>query len=94
MCAAAYLDRAAQPWDLFGIEDLRSPISTVRCPLLALYGSDEAWVGGQKELDLIKQRATGAASVTTHLIPDADHSYTGHHVPVATILAGWLETLK
>ena len=93
MCAAAYLDRAALPWDLFGIEDPSSPISTVRCPLLALYGSDEVWVGGQKELDLIKQRATGATRVTTHLIANADHSYTGHHDPVATALAGWLETL-
>jgi alpha-beta hydrolase superfamily lysophospholipase len=94
MSAAAFLDRAQQPWDLFGLEDATPPIARVRCPILAFYGTDEAWVGGARELDVIKQRATGAASVATHLFPGADHSYTGQHVAVGAVLAGWLATLQ
>lgn len=91
--AATFHDRAQQPWDLFGLEDPDPPIARVRCPLLACYGTDEAWVGGARELDVIKQHATGATSVATHLFPNADHSYTGQHVPVAAALADWLATL-
>jgi dienelactone hydrolase len=92
--AATFHDRAQQPWDLFGLEDTNPPIARVRCPLLAFYGTDEAWVGGAQELEVIKQHATGAASLQTHLFAGADHSYTGQHVAVGAVLADWLTTLQ
>jgi alpha-beta hydrolase superfamily lysophospholipase len=92
--AASFHDRAQQHWDLFGLEDLEPPIARVRCPLLACYGTDEAWVGGARELEVIRQRATGATRVETHLFAGADHSYTGQHVAVAAVLADWLATLQ
>jgi dienelactone hydrolase len=91
--AEAYLDRFRSGWDLFGLETPDPPIARVRCPLLSFYGTDEQWVGGADELELIKTKARGAARVETRLFEGADHSYTGQHVAVGQALAGWLETL-
>src|SRR5215212_10013791 len=91
--AQAYLDRFKPGWDVFGVEGGDGAIGRIRCPLLAFYGSDEAWVGGAEELEMIRLKARAAARVQTHLFDGADHSYTGHHVAVGEALAGWLETL-
>jgi pimeloyl-ACP methyl ester carboxylesterase len=91
--ARAYLDRFKPGWDVFGVEGGESAIARVRCPLLAFYGTEESWVGGADELELIKRNARAAARVETRLFEGADHSYTGKHVQVGETLAAWLETL-
>jgi pimeloyl-ACP methyl ester carboxylesterase len=92
--AQAYLDRFKPGWDMFGVEGGDCAIARVRCPLLAVYGTEEAWVGGADELEMIRVKAQSAARVDTRLFEGADHSYTGQHVAVAEALADWLGTLK
>jgi molybdopterin synthase sulfur carrier subunit len=92
--ARAYLDRFKPGWDIFGVEGGDGAIGQVRCPLLAFYGTNEAWVGGASELEMIKVKARAAARVETRLFEGADHSYTGQHVEVGQALAAWLATLR
>jgi dienelactone hydrolase len=94
MSARSYLDRSQHGTDLFGVQSADPAIGRVRVPLLAFFGTDEAWVGGAAELELIKRNATGAPRVETHLFEGADHSYTGHHAAVGERLATWLATLR
>jgi pimeloyl-ACP methyl ester carboxylesterase len=91
--AQAYLDRFKPGWDVFGVEGDEGAIARIRCPLLAFYGTDEAWVGGADELEMIRVKARAAARVETRLFDGADHSYTGQHEAVGEALAAWLETL-
>jgi pimeloyl-ACP methyl ester carboxylesterase len=91
--ARAYLDRFKPGWDIFGVETDEPAIARVRCPLLAFYGTDEAWVGGSDELEMIRVKARSAARVETRLFEGADHSYTGRHVAVGEALAAWMESL-
>ncbi len=93
MGAQAYLERFAPGWDHFGLEDADPAIARVRCPLLAFYGTEEPAVGGARELEMIREKATAAARVETQLIEGADHTYTGRHVEVGETLAAWMETL-
>ncbi len=93
MSAQGYLDRFAPGWDHFGLEDPDPAIARVRCPVLAFYGTQEAAVGGAKELEMIRARATAAARVDTRLIDGADHVYTGSHVAVGEVVATWMATL-
>jgi pimeloyl-ACP methyl ester carboxylesterase len=91
--AQAYLDRFKPGWDVFGVEGGDPAIARVRCPLLAFYGTNEAWVGGADDLEVIRVKARAAARVETRLFEGADHSYTGQHVAVGEALAAWLRTL-
>ena len=67
--------------------------SRIRVPLFALYGSEEAWVGGAAELEAIKRNATDAPRVDTRFVQGADHSYLGHETEVADQLTTWTATL-
>jgi pimeloyl-ACP methyl ester carboxylesterase len=91
--AQAYLDRYKPGWDIFGVEGGDGAIGRIRCPLLALYGTNEQWVGGADELEMIRVKARASARVETRLFEGADHSYTGQHVAVGEALAAWIETL-
>lgn len=91
--AQTYLNRARTNVDVYGFFTPDPVIAKVRCPLLACYGTDEAWVGGANELELIRKNARAAARVDTRLFADADHNYNGQHVQVATALAEWVDTL-
>lgn len=68
-------------------------ISHIRVPLFALYGSDEAWVGGAAELETIKRNATAAPRVETRFVEGADHGYLNHEAEVAAQLAAWAASL-
>lgn len=68
-------------------------ISQIRCPVFALYGSQEEQVGTAADLDTIRRAAHAAARVETRMVEGADHLYTGHETEVAAALAPWLDTL-
>ena len=93
MSAHTYVSRVRAPGDVYGIDLAQPAIANVTCPLLAFYGTDEEWVGGAADLELIRSRAVNAARVDTFLIEGADHSYLGHWPEVAERLAAWVDTL-
>ena len=79
--ATTLLSRAA-------VGDLTSRLRSVRLPVLAIYGSEETDIGGQDDLDRMRQLVAG--SFTGALIAGADHLYTGHEAQAAEIIAGWI----
>jgi dienelactone hydrolase len=82
--------------DFFGVQTANAPISRVRVPLLAFFGTRDD-VGGQADLDTIRAavaRQQGAtARVTTTLIDGGDHMYTGREGEVAQVIARWAQAL-
>jgi pimeloyl-ACP methyl ester carboxylesterase len=92
--AQTYLNRVRTGIDVYGLDRPEPAVAKVRCPLLALYGTDEAWVGGAADLEVIKRNATAAGTVETAMIEGADHSYTGHERDVARVVDTWLGTLS
>ncbi len=92
--AQTYLNRARVGLDLFGVSGTPDPlVSRIRCPLLAIYGTDEEWVGGAADLETIRRNATSAASVETRMIEGADHVYLGHEEEVGAVIGEWLRGL-
>src|SRR5437667_22278 len=79
--ATTLLSRAA-------VGDLTSRLRSVRLPVLAIYGSEETDIGGQDDLDRMRQLVAG--SFTGALIAGADHLYTGREAQAAEIIAGWI----
>jgi pimeloyl-ACP methyl ester carboxylesterase len=64
-------------------------LAKITCPILALYGSGGD-VGGETELDVLRQTARQAARVDTELIAGADHVYTGCEEKIASLIADWI----
>ena len=91
--AQTYLNRIRTNIDVYGTDTPDPLVARIRCPLLALYGSDEAWVGGAADLAMIERNATASARVETALIEGADHVYTGHEAEVARVVSRWLGDL-
>jgi pimeloyl-ACP methyl ester carboxylesterase len=89
--AAAYLDILHLP-DVFGRESDDPPVSRLRCPLLAVYGSDEPHIGTDEDLDVIRHSARSASSVETRTVA-GDHVYAGHEASLAEVLAAWIACL-
>jgi pimeloyl-ACP methyl ester carboxylesterase len=87
--AQTYVDRARTNLDIYGFSTPDPLVARLRCPLFACYGSEEAWVGGAAELEVIRRTATGAPRVETRLFQGADHSYAGHEAALAEAIAGW-----
>ncbi len=92
--ARAYHNRVRTNTDVYGTFTPDPAVASVTCPILALYGSDEAWVGSEADLQTIVQNARLAPRVETRMIPGADHSYTGHEAEVAACIAAWADTLS
>jgi hypothetical protein len=63
----------------------------VSCPILAFYGTEEAWAGSADDLAVVRRNAAAAPSVETRTIPGMTHAYaaTGHHTAAATVIAEW-----
>ena len=93
LSAQSYLNRARTNIDVYGFATPAPAIAGVRCPLLAFYGTDEAWVGTAADLEVIRAGARQAARVDTFMVEGADHSYTGREQEVASRVADWLDTL-
>jgi hypothetical protein len=55
-------------------------IAQIRCPLFALYGTEEEWVGTAADLDTIRRAARSAARVETRMVDGADHLYSGREI--------------
>lgn len=93
LSAQAYLNRVHTNIDVYGLLTPEPAIASVHCPLLAFYGTDEAWVGTAADLEVIRASARRAARVDTFMVEGADHSYTGREHEVATRVADWLDGL-
>jgi pimeloyl-ACP methyl ester carboxylesterase len=98
--AATFLDIAKTPAeykDFFGIQMPNAGITRVRCPLLAFFGTREGDVGSEADLKLlassVKRQPSGPARVTTAMIRNADHMYTGEEAQVAETIAAWADGL-
>jgi Lysophospholipase len=97
--AATFMDIANGPAefrDFFGIQTSNAPVTRVRCPLLAFFGTSGD-VGTEADLDLLKssiqRQPSGPSRVTTVMIRSADHMYTGEEAQVARTIAEWADTL-
>lgn len=70
--------------------DTRTPdIAHIRCPLLVLYGADEAvdpdW------LETLRVNARSASRIDIQLVEGAGHEYAGQEERVASLIAEWME---
>ncbi|HLH73451.1 MAG TPA: alpha/beta fold hydrolase [Chloroflexota bacterium] len=93
MSASAYLNRMETNVDVYGDHTPDPAVARIRCPVLAFYGTNEPTVGGAADLETIKRNARVAPRVDTHLFEGADHSYLGHHIEVARVIAEWVAGL-
>jgi dienelactone hydrolase len=80
--------------EVFGYGGTPTPaIGRVRCPVLAFYGTEEAWLATAADLETIKANARQAARVDTRLLEGVDHGYNGHTEAVAACIAEWVASL-
>lgn len=96
--AATFLDDANTPaeyGDFFGEKIANPAVTRVRCPLLAFFGTREAEIGTEADLERIKtcirRLPTGPRSVDTVMIRGADHMYSGKEEQVARTIATWAD---
>jgi pimeloyl-ACP methyl ester carboxylesterase len=87
--AAAYLDIIRNVPDVFGVESGEPPVSRLRCPLLAIFGTDEPHIGTAADLDVVRRNAHASAQVETRMVV-GDHLYTGNEAALADVLAEWM----
>lgn len=92
--AQTYLNRAKTNLDVYGFRSPDPPVSRIRCPLLAFYGTDEEWVGTATDLEIIRRNARSAARVDTRMFEGADHSYTTHEAEVGAAIAEWVDGIQ
>ncbi len=93
LSAQTYLNRHQVDLDLYGLSNPQPAVAQVTAPILAFYGTEERWVGGQAELDMIKQHASAAPAVETRMVAGANHQYMGRESEVAGLMAAWLDGL-
>jgi pimeloyl-ACP methyl ester carboxylesterase len=91
--AQTYLSFDQFGFDQFGRDTASPNLGRVRCPVLALLGSNEQHVGTRADLEIIQRSAVAAQRVETRWIEGADHFYAGHELEVAAILAHWASML-
>ncbi|MFL5733405.1 MAG: hypothetical protein ACJ78Q_09395, partial [Chloroflexia bacterium] len=90
MSARTLLGRARIAVHVYESDTQTPYIASVRCPLLAFYGTEEAWLGGDAELETIRRNASASPCVDTHLVEGADHVYWDRAAEVAALIAGWV----
>ncbi len=73
-----------------GRKVMESFIGRISCPLLAVYGTNEGWVGDEKDLETIRVSAVASPQVATVMIEGADHSYTNHINEVSRAFIDWI----
>ena len=93
LSADAALDVMKANIDVFGVLSDKPLLSQIRCPILALFGTNEPNVGGPAELELIKRNATSSPRVDSMLIEGAEHNYLGCEKELAHITGDWVGTL-
>jgi hypothetical protein len=81
--------------DFFGVQTPDPPVTRIRCPILAWFGTDEADIGTAADLELLettlKRHATGPSSVKTVMIQNAGHMLGGEEAQAAQVLATWVD---
>lgn len=99
MSAATFLDIVNRPprfKDFFGELSADAGVARIRCPLLAILGTDGD-VGNEEDLKRIKSSTerlpTHPSRFDTALIQGAGHMYDGHEDRAAQIIANWADTL-
>lgn len=97
--AATFMDIVNTPpdqKDFFGVRTPNPAVTRIQCPLLAFFGTNGD-VGNAAELELLKsslQRlSSGPSHVTTVMIQNADHMYTGEEAQVAQTITKWADSL-
>ena len=95
--AATFLDLAnmgLQLRDFYGVETPNAPVTRVRCPLLAWFGTKEPDIGTAADLErlksTLKRLPAGPGRVDTVMIQNADHMYRGEEPQVAQTIANWV----
>ena len=80
--------------DFYGVEATDAPVTRIRCPILAWFGT-KGDVGTAADLELLtstlKRHSGGPSQVTTALIQNADHMYGGEEAQVAQTLVKWVD---
>jgi pimeloyl-ACP methyl ester carboxylesterase len=79
--------------DVYGMDGRDSPLAKVRCPFLAILGTNEPQIGAPADLGVLKRNARASSRAETALIEGADHVYTGREVEVAKVIHDWLGRL-
>ncbi len=70
-----------------------APIAHVRCPVLAILGTNEPSIGVPDDLEAVRRNAGAAPRVELHVLEGADHSYAGQEAKLAEVLADWVATV-
>jgi pimeloyl-ACP methyl ester carboxylesterase len=99
--AATFLAIANSPAeykDFFGVQEetVNPGVARIHCPLLALFG-DRGDVGDESDLELLKssiqRQSSGPSRVSTVVIKNADHMYTGEEAQIARAIAKWSDSV-
>ena len=93
LSAQTVADRGASLVDVYGLEGGDSPLSKVRCPFLAILGTEEPGIGSPEDLETLKRNARSSSRADTALIEGADHCYRGREPAVAQAIHDWLGML-
>ena len=81
LSAATILSRAL-------VGDPSGLLLTTHCPVFAMYGTDEAAVGGENDLERLRQLIPDRLAAA--MIAGADHIYSGHERDAADAITRWI----
>jgi len=76
--------------DQFGRARPDPPIARVRCPVLAILGTNEPSIGLPDDLEAVRRSARAAPRVELRVFEGADHAYAGQEAELADVLADWV----
>jgi pimeloyl-ACP methyl ester carboxylesterase len=93
LSARTLVDRGESLVDVYGMAGGDSPLASVRCPFLAILGTDEPGIGSPADLETIQRNARASSRAEAALIEGADHVYTTTATDVARAIEGFLGRL-
>lgn len=93
LSAQTLVDRGRSLIDTYGMDGGDSPLARVRCPFLAILGTNEPEIGSPADLEMLGRNAHASSRVETALIEGANHVYTTTATPVASAIEGFLGRL-
>ena len=94
MSVRTFLNRARIAQHVFSSETQMPYINRLRVPVLAFYGTEEAWLGSRADLEQLKLGAPDVPRFDIAMIEGGDHVYWGKHVEAAELIAGWVASLN
>ena len=93
LSAQTLVNRVESLVDVYGMDGGDSPLGKVRCPFLAILGTEEPTIGAPEDLETLKRTARSSARADTALIEGANHIYQGREEAVAKAIYDWLGAL-